>query len=130
MNTEWHFFVMIFASLLVFFAIIRIVLPRQLFYQKMNSIILLSVVVVVIGMLFGKYGASLGLPWWVYYPVPMFMTVFLPPLVLKLKGKRLILYLLLSFLSAPFIHVLFSFLLGWQEYMPFWEIPSIHSLLY
>lgn len=128
MNTEWHFPVMIFASLLVFFLVIRAVLPGQEFLQKKSTIILLSVWVVVVGMLFGKYGATWGLPWWIYYPVPMLMTVFLPPFVLKLRKFKTVLYLVLSFLSAPFIHVFFSFFFGWTEYMPFWKIPSAHVL--
>jgi hypothetical protein len=123
MNTEWHFPVMIFASLLVFLLVIRAVLPGQKFRQKKYTIGLLSVWVVVVGMLFGKYGATWGLPWWIYYPVPMLMTVLLPPFVLKLRKAKTMLYLILSFLSAPFIHLFFSFFFGWTEYMPFWEIP-------
>lgn len=128
MNTEWHFPVMIFASLLVFFLVIRAVLPGQEFRQKKYTVALLSVWVVIVGMLFGKYGATWGLPWWIYYPVPMLMTVFLPPFVLKLRKTKTILYLVLSFLSAPFIHIFFSFCFGWTEYMPFWEIPSAQAL--
>lgn len=122
MNTDWHFPVMIFASLLVFFLVIRAVLPTQEFIQKKYTVVLLSVWVVIVGMLFGKYGASWGLPWWIYYPIPMLMTVLLPPIVLKLRKTKTILYLILSFLSAPFIHIFFSFFFGWTEYMPFWEI--------
>ena len=90
---------------------------------------LLALVVVVFGMLFGKYSATFGLPWWVYYSVPMLITVLLPPVVLKLNKRKTAAYLVLSFLSAPFIHLLFSFFLGWTEYMPFWKIPSVSSLL-
>ena len=119
---------MILASLLVFFLVIRAVLPGLEFRQKKYTVALLAVWVVVVGMLFGKYGATWGLPWWVYYPVPMLMTVLLPPFVLKLKKTKTILYLVLSFLSAPFIHVFFSFCFGWTEYMPFWKIPSAQIL--
>ncbi|MBC5775832.1 hypothetical protein H8S95_17285 [Pontibacter sp. KCTC 32443] len=128
MNTDWHFPVMIFTSLLVFFLVIRAVLPRQEFVRKKYTVVLLSIWVVVVGMLFGKYGASWGLPWYIYYPIPMLMTVLMPPFVLKLKKNKTILYLLLSFLSAPFIHIFFSFFFGWTEYMPFWEIPTAQAL--
>lgn len=104
------------------------VIPANDFRKKRKQIILLALVVVVFGMLFGKYGASYNLPWWIYYPVPMLITVILPPIVLKLKAPKTILYLLLSFLSAPFIHAVFSFFLGWTEYMPFWKIPFIGNL--
>ena len=128
MNTEWHFPVMIIASIAVFFMVIRIVLPKDDFRLKRTQIFLLSLIVVVFGMLFGKYGATYGLPWWLYYPIPMLITVLLPPIVLKLKKQKVIAYLLLSFLSAPFIHAVFSFFLGWTEYMPFWKIPFIGDL--
>ncbi len=128
MNTDWHFPIMILASLVVFFLVIRIVLSKQQFVQNYISIILLSVLVVIIGMLFGRYGAIWGLKWWIYYPIPMLMTVLLPPIVLKLNTKKTILYLVLSFLSAPFIHVMFSFFFGWTEYMPFWKIPYIQGV--
>jgi len=128
MNTEWHFPIMIVASIAIFFLIIRIVLPKSDFKLKRKQIFILSLLVVVFGMLFGKYGATYGLPWWLYYPIPMLITVFLPPLVLGFKTQQTILYLVLSFLSAPFIHALFSFFLGWTEYMPFWKIPFLGNL--
>jgi hypothetical protein len=128
MNTDWHFPIMIFASLIVFFIVIRIVLPKHEFFQKKYTIALLAIWVVIVGMLFGKYGASWGLKWWIYYTIPMLMTVFLPPAVLKLKSTKIIKYLILSFLSAPFIHLFFSFLFGWTEYMPFWKIPTMQIL--
>jgi hypothetical protein len=98
---------------------------KEDFYVKRKQISILALIVVVFGMLFGKYGATYGLPWWLYYPVPMLATVILPPVVLKLKTQKTIIYLILSFLSAPFIHAIFSFFLGWTEYMPFWKIPFI-----
>ncbi len=97
-------------------------LPKKEFKKKARQIFLLSLIVVVLGMLFGKYGATYSLPWWIYYPVLMLVTVILPPIVLKLNTKKTIYYLVLSFLSAPFIHFFFSFLFGWTEYMPFWKI--------
>ena len=128
MANEWHFPIMIVASLLIFFLIIRLVLPKDVFKKRRNQIFLLALIVVVFGMLFGKYGATYGLPWWVYYPVPMLITVIAPPVVLKLNRQKTLLYLVLSFLSAPFIHAAFSFFLGWTEYMPFWKIPFIGNL--
>jgi hypothetical protein len=128
MNTEWHFPIMIVASLFIFFVIIRIVLAKNDFNKKRKQIFILAMIVVVFGMLFGKYGATYGLPWWLYYPVPMLITVILPPVILKLKARKTIIYLILSFLSAPFIHAVFSFFLGWTEYMPFWKIPFIGNL--
>ena len=120
---------MILTSLLIFSLIIRIILSKKEFIAKRKQIIILSLIAVVLGMLFGKYGAVYGLPWWLYYPIPMLATVILPPLVLKTNAYKTVVYLALSFLSAPFIHVFFSFFFGWTEYMPFWKIPFIGNLM-
>jgi len=128
MTSEWHFPIMIFASILIFFLVMRIVLTGKQFFEKRVQIFILSLVVVVLGMLFGKYGVTLSLPWWVYYTIPMSLTVLLPPVVLKFNRKQIVVYLFLSFLSAPFIHFCFSFFVGWTEYMPFWKIPFIGDI--
>lgn len=127
-DSSWHFPVMVLASLILFYVIIRVVIGKREFMQKLKPVVVLSLFVVVIGMLFGKYGAQMGLKWWIYYPVPMLMTVFLPPFILKMSLKKTFLYLFLSFLSAPLVHAIFSFFLGWNEYMPFWDIPFIGDL--
>ncbi len=121
-STNWHFPIMILASFIIFFVVIRIVIGKQEFIENKKLIFLLSVIVVIIGMLFGKYGANWGLKWWIYYTIPVLMNVLLPPLVLKMNFKRTLLYLVLSFLSAPLIHAFFSIYFGWTEYMPFWKI--------
>jgi hypothetical protein len=36
-------------------------------------------VVVVVGMVFAKFGATAGLPWPLYYGLPAAVTLFLPP---------------------------------------------------
>jgi hypothetical protein len=120
---------MIAASLLIFIMIIRILISKDDFRKYLKVISLLSLIVVVFGMLLGKYGANAGLPWWIYYPVPLLMTLVLPPLVLRFNKRKTILYIVLSFLSAPFIHVVFSFFLGWTEYLPFWKLPYIGNMI-
>jgi hypothetical protein len=113
---------MIIASLIIFITILRIVLPGQAFSSKKLTIFWLSLVVVVMGMLLARYAAQWNVPWWIYYPVPMLLTVFLPPLILRPNKRRTVAYLILSFLSAPIIHIFFSLALGWPEYLPFWKI--------
>lgn len=120
-----RFPIMIFASVIVFLFVILLVIKKQEFMQKKYVISILALIVVVFGMLFGKYGATMGLQWWIYYPIPMLLTVFLPPAVLKMNSKKLVLYVCLSFLSAPLIHIFFSFFFNWTEYMPFWKIGYI-----
>lgn len=79
MNTEWHFPIIIVASLLIFLEIVRFVLAKTDFNEKRKQIFLIAIIVVVIGVLFGKYGGTYRLPWWLYYPIPMLITVLLPP---------------------------------------------------
>lgn len=129
MNNEWHFPVMIAASLVEFVLLLLLILGRVTFRRRILAVVVVSLIVVVAGMLFGKYGLLFGLPWWIYYPVPALFTVVLPPLVFKLTRNRTILYLILAVFSAPLIHVLFSLFLGWNEYMPFLPVPSLTALL-
>lgn len=102
-ESEWHFVVMIGASFIVFIYVIRFCLTKQQFTQKFSRIILLAFVIAVGGMFLGKFGANLGLPWWIYYPIPMMMTVFIPPVTLAMTARQTGAYLVLSLFSAPFI---------------------------
>ncbi len=122
MNTLWHFPIMIIFSFIIFLVVIRIVVGKKDFQEKQRLIIILAIAIVVVGMLIGKYGANWGLKWWIYYPIPLLLNVILPPVLLKMNFKRTIIYLVLSLLSAPLIHIFFSLLFGWTEYMPFWKI--------
>lgn len=124
-----RFPIMILFSLLVFLFVIRMVVKKNEFNKKKYLIYILSIVVVVIGMLFGKYGANAGLKWWIYYTVPMLINVFLPPIALKMNFSKSLLYVALSFLSTPFIHFFFSFFFNWHEYMVFWEIGYVGNYL-
>jgi hypothetical protein len=126
---EWHFPIMIAASLVEFLVLLRLVLGRDVFRRRIVAVGIVAVIVVVAGMLFGKYGLQFGLPWWLYYPIPALVTILLPPLVFRMGPRRTILYLVLAALSAPLIHVLFAFFLGWNEYMPFIPVPSLASLI-
>lgn len=118
---------MIAASLAVFVAILRLVLGGKVFRDRFLSVIIVSVVVNVGGMLFGKYGATGGLPWWIYYPIPALLTLLLVPIVFRLRPGRAVLYVILAFASAPIIHVAFSALLGWNEYLPFLPVPHLFA---
>jgi len=80
MPTEWHFPVMIAASLIEFVLVLWLVIGRATFVKRRVAVAVVAVVV-VFGMAFGKFGVTLGLPWWIYYPVPALITVALPPLM-------------------------------------------------
>lgn len=110
--------------------VLRLVMGRKAFRSRLGAVVVVALVVVVGGMLIGKYGATLlGLPWWIYYPLPAALTLVLAPVVFRFPPRKVLLYLVLAAASAPVIHLAFSFFLGWPEYMPFWHIPSLASLL-
>lgn len=93
------------------------------------SLVWVSAVVVVGGMLFAKVAANSGLPTWVYYGIPAVTTVFLPPVVFGMRRGEVAAYICAAGLMPAVIHVSFSFILGWKEYLPFWAVPSLRELL-
>lgn len=129
MAEPWRFPILILVSLVVFVAILRFVTRRRTNKPSITSVIVVAAIVVVGGMLFAKFTQNAGWPWWIYYTVPAFVTLVLPPATFRFTGQELWRYLLLAFLSAPAIHVAFSFLLGWHDYMPFIQVPSLQELL-
>jgi hypothetical protein len=120
-----EFIVLTLVSILVVIAIVRYSL-RFRKYNPVDSLfnIMLLVVLEIICMLLGKYGANWGLPWWIYYTIPMLLTIFVPTLYFKMNKKEAITYLVLTFISAPLIHVIFS-LFGWNNFMPFIKVSSL-----
>jgi hypothetical protein len=120
MNTELRFPIYIVFAYFIFYALMFIAIGKRNEWPLLKRKVLwMGLIVVVLGMLFGKYGLKLGLPWWVYYTVPMLVTVILPPVYFKMNKREAAWYYILSFLSAPFIHYFFALLIGWKDYMPF-----------
>lgn len=128
MSTDMRFYVMSGLSFLIFAGILKFVLRKRALPPTLVSVLMIAGIVVVGGMLIGRYGAQLGWPWWIYYTVPLLLTLLLPPIVFSMTRAEAPVYVLLAFASAPTIHILFSFFLGWQEYMPFLRIPSLWEL--
>lgn len=119
-----RFPILIAVSLIVFIAILCFILRKRETRQPYYVIALISGVVVVGGMVFAKLTQNAGWPWWIYYTVPAAVTLLLPPLAFRMTRAELWRYLVLAFLSAPTIHIAFSFFLDWHDYMPFLYIPS------
>ena len=119
MPEELRFPIYIIASFLLYGMIIYISLRKHPRPKQVRKILLSGLIVVILGMLIGKYGHNIGLPWWIYYPVPVLITLLFPPLYFKMTWRETLIYLIMSFLSAPFIHYFFYLLFGWQDYMPF-----------
>ena len=124
-----RFPIFIAASYIVFGAVLYFVLRRKKNTELLPGILGIGLIVIVGGMAFAKFGQNTGWPWWIYYTVPMLLTVFLPPLYFKMSRREVPEYLVLRFLSAPLIHLLFSFFVGWKDYMPFLEVPSLWELI-
>jgi ABC-type Fe3+-siderophore transport system permease subunit len=120
-----HFAVFVAVSLAVFVALLAGVLRRRAARPPLRTIGAVSFVVVVVGMVFAKVGANAGLPVAVYYGVPALTTLLLPPLAFRMRAGEATGYLVLAFTSSPAIHVAFSLLLGWNEYLPFWPIAPL-----
>lgn len=114
-----RFPIFILVTLVVFYAILVFVIRQRSERLKPLPVLGISAVVVVGGMVFAKFGNNAGWPWWIYYTVPAFVTLLLPPLAFRFSGRELWQYLALAFLSSPAIHLAFSLLLGWHDYMPF-----------
>jgi hypothetical protein len=124
-----RFPIFIVVSLVVFVAILNFVMRKRAARPPFLSVMVISAIVVVGGMLVAKGGHNAGWPWWVYYTGPAGVTLLLPPLAFRLSVSELWQYLAMAFLSSPVIHVAFSFFLGWHDYMPFLKVPSIRELL-
>lgn len=129
MNTTWHFPVFIVVSFIVFAAGLHLILRGQETSPPAWKILAISGIVVIGGMVFAKVGTTRGWPVWIYYGVPALMTWTLPPAVFRIRSARLWRYVVLALSLAPAIHILFSFLLGWKEYMPFIPVPWFRELL-
>ena len=121
MSTAYRFPIFMLVSLGAVAGILTFVLRNRKPAQRQLGIV--ALIVGPGGMLVAKYGASIGAPWWLYYTIPMLLTVALPPIVFRMTRWDIALYLVLAFLSAPAIHVMFSLTLGWREYMPFLPFP-------
>jgi len=120
-----EFIVLTFVSIFVVILIVRYSLGKREINPTNNvSVLLILTVLEIICMLLGKFGANWGLPWWIYYPIPMLLTIFFPPIYLRMNRIEAIKYLILTFVSAPVVHIVFS-LFGWKNYMPFINVPSI-----
>ena len=124
-----RFPVFILVSLVAFLAILRFVTRKRPARPSPATLLGIAIVVVAGGMVFAKVGQNIGWHWSVYYTVPALATLIVPPAVLRFSTTELWHYLVLAAFSSPVIHALFSFLLGWHEYMPFIYVPSLREIV-
>jgi hypothetical protein len=122
------FLVNVFVALVVFIGLLIFTL-RSRSQRPVFRILILALIVVVCGMSFARFTYGLKLPWWIFYGLPALITFVLPPLVLRMSGHELLLYVPLAILMSPVIHIFFSFFFGWHDYMPLFYVPWWHELI-
>jgi hypothetical protein len=130
MNDTSRFAVFMAVAAAVFIGVLRFVMRKRANRPNASVLLLTTFVVVVVGMLFARYGyIFFRPPWWIYYGVPASVTFLLPPSILRMRRDEILQYVPVAVLMAPAIHVFFSLLVGWHDYMPFpFYIPSIFEL--
>jgi hypothetical protein len=122
------FLVNVVVALVVFIGLLVFTL-RGRSQRPVFRILLLAFIVVICGMSFARITYGNGVPWWIFYGLPALITFVLPPLVLNMSGRELLLYVPLAILMSPVIHIFFSFFFGWHDYMPLFYVPGWHELL-
>jgi hypothetical protein len=126
---DTRFLIMMAASVAVYLLAIRIALRTRDEPAPWSLTALVATVVVVGGMVYGRVAAQAGLDWWLYLFPPMIAWLAVPPIAFHMRGAEAASYLLLASLASPLVHVAFSFLLGWHEYIPAWRLPSLLDLV-
>ncbi|MGH7570643.1 MAG: hypothetical protein ACREMK_02225 [Gemmatimonadota bacterium] len=127
-QSEIRFYSMMAASLVVVGAALVWTLRRREGGRSWRRVGLVVAVIVIGGMFWGRIGASWGLPWTLYLLPPMAATFLVPPLAFRMGARETTTWILLAALSGPVVHVLFSFFLGWKEFMPIWDVPALREL--
>ena len=128
MNEIEKFLVYMLFALIVFVLVLLFTLRKRP-KQPVFRIVLLSLIAVVGGMTFARITYGKGVPWWIFYGIPAFITFVLPPIVLRLTKRELIFYIPVILLMAPTIHTFFSFFFGWHDYMPLFYVPWWRDLI-
>lgn len=122
-----NFLVYMLVAVVVFITVLVFVI-RDRSSRPTLKILFLALVCTVGGMIFARMTYGKGMSWYIFYGLPVLLTFFLPPLVLGMSKREIIVYLLLAFVMAPVIHIFFSFFFGWHDYMPLFYVPSFHEL--
>ncbi len=126
-NGLGKFLIYMSVALLVFILVLAFTVRKRL-QRPVFTILVLALIAVVGGMIFARITYGKGVPWWIFYGVPALVTFVLPPLVLKMSKKELLVYVPIALIMAPAIHILFSFFLGWHDYMPLFYVPYWREL--
>jgi hypothetical protein len=127
-----RFLVFMAASFVVFLVLLRFTVRKRQVKPSYATLLAIGFIIVNLGMVFARYSHLLfpSLSWTIYYGTPALATIFLPPIWLRMNWREVAQYLPLAWLTAPAIHLFFSFIVGWHDYMPFpVYIPSLANLI-
>lgn len=127
MDQGFRFLVIAVFTYLIFLCVIRIVLGKQ-YKTKSFLIDIVGIVTVYGSFLISKYGNFMKLPAFLYYALPLVLSICIPPLALRMKSDQVLKYLALGILVIPFVHIFFSLFFGWGDMVPFVRIPSLWSV--
>lgn len=128
MDQSLRFIVITAVTYLAFLCVIRLVMGSQ-YKAKSFLINVIGMITVYGSFIIARYGNAMKLPAFLIYALPVLITVFLPPLALKMKSDQTLKYLAFSILAVPLIHFIFSFFFGWGEFLPFFKIPSLWNIV-
>ena len=128
MNGIDKFLVYLVVAMAVYFPVL-VFTVRERSPRPYVKLILLVVLVSAGGMIFARITYGKDLPWWIFYGIPVLITFLVPPAVLRMSPKEFGRYIPAAILMGPAIHIFFSFVIGWHEYMPLFYVPSFLELL-
>lgn len=124
-----EFFVLTLISIAVMILVLYYVFKKRNENPiKQNKSIIIISFLGFVSMVLAKYGANFGFSWWLYYTLPVFLTILVPVIYFKMNKFEIIKYVFLIVISSPVIHVIFS-LFGWKNYMPFIKVPSLFEIV-
>lgn len=127
-DQAFRFLIMASVTYMAFLCVIRLVMGAQ-YKSKSFLINIIGMLTVYGSFIISRYRGAFKLPGFLYYILILLLTIFLPPLALKMKSEQTLKYFAFGIVAIPLLHLLFSLLLGWGEYLPFIQVPSLWELL-
>lgn len=76
-------------------------------------------------VLIGKIGLYAGWPPYIYYPIPLVISLVLPKFIFDLNWAEFGIYCLIAPAIGFLTHIIFSIFFDYHNYMPFLEIDPI-----
>lgn len=128
MDQSFRILVMAAVTYMVFLCVVRIAMGNQ-FKARSFLINIISILTVFGSFIIIRGNEILKLSALVYYILIILLTVFLPPLSLKMKSDQTLKYIAVGIVAIPLLHLLFSLLLGWGDILPFIPLPSLWDLI-